>query len=212
VFDSKDYMTGQSRKRIFALSTYVGKKTAKTSNTLNTDCLKNLEIYKPKCYYKKINQIIDFTNKKFPDEVTYSLMKNTPSRVRMSNNRILIPNRMFTPTVTTKQDRLPNTGTIPFKNNISGYLNYRFLTPRECYLLMGFTNIDFENVQKRFGTEQVEIGMNSAELIKWGHQSEKVNLITAKRIKLRDKLYRQAGNSISVQVLEMIFYTIEKGA
>ena len=46
-------------------------------------------------------------------------------------------------TITTKQDRHPNSGNIYFnpKNDKS---RYRFLTPRECFLLMGFDEKDFD--------------------------------------------------------------------
>ena len=47
-------------------------------------------------------------------------------------------------TITTKQDRHPNSGNLYFdypKNKLS---KYRFLTPRECFLLMGFDENDYE--------------------------------------------------------------------
>jgi DNA (cytosine-5)-methyltransferase 1 len=54
---------------------------------------------------------------------------------------------------------------------------YRFLTPRECYMLMGFDSTDFDKV--------------------------KVELL--KEYTRKEKLYQQAGNSIVVNILESIF-------
>ena len=55
---------------------------------------------------------------------------------------------------------------------------YRYLTERECWRLMGFEDSDFENALK---TQKGTQG------------------------KLNGTLYKQAGNSIVVQVLEAIF-------
>ena len=53
-----------------------------------------------------------------------------------------------------------------------GKLRIRKLTPRECYLLMGFDNEDFDK---------------------------------ASQVNYNSQLYKQAGNSIIVNVLEAIF-------
>lgn len=88
-------------------------------------------------------------------------------------------------TITTKQDRHPNSGNLYFdypKNKLS---KYRFLTPRECFLLMGFDENDYEKI------------------IKNNLASRKGSLFFS-----RDKMYKLAGNSIVVNVLEQIFDTI----
>ena len=55
---------------------------------------------------------------------------------------------------------------------------YRYLTERECWRLMGFEDIDYEKaLREHKGTQG----------------------------KLNGTLYKQAGNSIVVQVLEAIF-------
>ena len=46
-------------------------------------------------------------------------------------------------TVTTAQDRNPNSGVIDLKDG-----RYRVLTERECWRLMGFDDDDFENALK----------------------------------------------------------------
>ena len=76
-------------------------------------------------------------------------------------------------TITTKQMRCPNAGIVQLDDN-----RYRYLTERECWRLMGFEDIDYENaLREHKGTQG----------------------------KLNGTLYKQAGNSIVVQVLEAIF-------
>ncbi|MCL8211335.1 hypothetical protein LD125_00547 [Mesoplasma sp. JKS002658] len=53
-------------------------------------------------------------------------------------------------------------------------MHYRFLTPRECYLLMGFSEKDYECIK-------------STDLVS------------------KPVMYRQAGNSIVVNVLVAVF-------
>lgn len=76
-------------------------------------------------------------------------------------------------TITTRQDRSPNAGIIKMNDG-----QYRYLTERECWRLMGFNDQDFNEVLKEYpGT-------------------------TGKR---NATLYKLAGNSIVVNVLEAIF-------
>ena len=89
-------------------------------------------------------------------------------------------------TITTKQDRNPNSGNLYFDSGIEGRGKFRYLTPRECFLFMGFTDEDFDNVIK-----------NNPEI----HKNSKLFP--------RDKLIRMAGNSIPVKLLEGIFYQIK---
>ncbi|ATZ16305.1 DNA (cytosine-5)-methyltransferase 1 [Entomoplasma freundtii] len=89
-------------------------------------------------------------------------------------------------TVTTKQDRNPNCGVISLigtplevpklEINMSSS-NYRFLTPRETFMLMGFDEEDYQKV-------------------------------IIHPINNKEKLYRQAGNSIVVPVLKYLFLNI----
>ena len=82
-------------------------------------------------------------------------------------------------TITTKQMRCPNAGIIKLEDN-----RYRYLTERECWRLMGFEDIDYENALR----------------VHKGTQG-----------KLNGTLYKQAGNSIVVQVLEAIFRELLRG-
>ena len=82
--------------------------------------------------------------------------------------------------------RNPNSGNLYFDSGIEGRGKFRYLTPRECFLFMGFTDEDFDNVIK-----------NNPEI----HKNSKLFP--------RDKLIRMAGNSIPVKLLEGIFYQIK---
>lgn len=85
-------------------------------------------------------------------------------------------------TLTTKQDRNPNSGNLYFDYEGNKKSKFRYLTPRECFLFMGFDEADYENVI----AENPEI-----------HKGTKLFP--------RDKLIRMAGNSIPVNLLEQVF-------
>lgn len=79
-------------------------------------------------------------------------------------------------TITERQDRCPNAGIIRLTKP-----QYRYLTERECWRLMGFDDSDFDLMLKEF---PMKTGLRNATL------------------------YALAGNSIVVQVLEAIFEVI----
>lgn len=83
-------------------------------------------------------------------------------------------------TITERQDRCPNAGII----RVDDKPTYRYLTERECWRLMGFSDEDFDAALKEFPTRP---GKRNATL------------------------YRLAGNSIVVDVLEAIFEVLLKG-
>lgn len=84
-------------------------------------------------------------------------------------------------TLTTKQDRHPNSGNLFFAPQ-NGRSSYRFLTPRECFSLMGFRENDY------------------LRLAQCGLQGNGNRPFFS-----RDKMYRLTGNSIVINVLEPIF-------
>ncbi|GAB6681938.1 DNA cytosine methyltransferase [Streptococcus uberis] len=92
---------------------------------------------------------------------------------------------MVAKTITTKQDRHPNSGVIAYYSGTiltSSNILYRNLTPRECFLLMGFDEDQFDRlVESNFETKK-------------GY-----------RFLSTSKLLKMAGNSIVVPVLEEIF-------
>ena len=89
------------------------------------------------------------------------------------------------PTITTKQDRHPNSGVIKYNNLKKGKCDFRYLTPRECFMLMGFDEADFQLLMD-----------NNFLCNKNG------NFFSD------SKLIKMAGNSIVVNVLEEIFKQI----
>lgn len=150
--NSIDFNIPQSRKRIFMISELNGsepfniKPSTKNYEELNVGNFLNI-------------QNMDLNNQEYMS----AILKDTPIRRKMAmgknyenshSTKILYPfEKTFT--ITTKQDRLPNSGIVPFNNNKDGYLPYRFLTPRECMLLMGFDNKDFENIKKELSNTTI---------------------------------------------------------
>lgn len=138
----------------------------------------------------RTNLKLDYSNSKYFNEAKLSQPNPTPSRNTIWDNNLKIIDENgniadHSATITTKQDRHPNSGNLYFdypKNKLS---KYRFLTPRECFLLMGFDENDYEKI------------------IKNNLASRKGSLFFS-----RDKMYKLAGNSIVVNVLEQIFDTI----
>lgn len=88
-------------------------------------------------------------------------------------------------TLTTKQDRNPISGVLLYPEHRVGGSEYRNLTPRECFLLMGFDEEDFD----RLLDNNLKIRKNTP-LFK------------------RERLERLVGNSIVVDVLVAIFRQI----
>lgn len=82
-------------------------------------------------------------------------------------------------TITERQDRCPNSGILRMDNG-----QYRYLTERECWRLLGFSDDDYDNVAVKFPKQP---GKRSATL------------------------YALAGNSIVVSVLEAIFEALLGG-
>lgn len=131
---------------------------------------------------------LDYNNKIYLEEAKCSQPNNTESRRRMWNdNKVLVDDKNviktgFVNTITTKQDRHPNAGNIYFKAASEEKSNYRFLTQRECFLLMGFSENDYENI----------INNN-------------FKVSNHRYFFSRDNLRKMAGNSIAVCVLVEVF-------
>lgn len=192
----------QNRPRLLMISVFVGgdkakeKKVAtyfkdKTSAQIEKEFVKS-------AYYKKIEikdlLRIDYQNEKYRKEAEECTPNDTVSRREIweENPQLVLEGNVINKkydvirTITTKQDRNPNSGNLYFDSRIEGRGKFRYLTPRECFLFMGFTDEDFDNVIKN----NPEIHKNS-------------------RLFPRDKLIRMAGNSIPVKLLEGIFYQIK---
>lgn len=129
----------------------------------------------------------DYSNPVYKKEADESHPNDTPSRRKIfQENEIIFDGKdtyaETVNTLTTKQDRNPNSGLIIYKSKAKNKSRYRYLTPRECFLLMGFEECDFQAV----------IDNNF-----------KVN--SNRYFFSREGLEKLAGNSIVVSVLEEIF-------
>src|SRR5699024_9963117 len=136
---------------------------------------------------------LDYDNNKYLQEAILATPNFTESRKKiMANNRVLAVDRLAdeyknAATLTTKQDRNPNSGIIKFdKEVIKAGGQYRNLTPRECFLLMGFKENDFDTLVE-----------NDLEIL------------SGKKFLSNARLYKLTGNSIVVPVLEEIFKQID---
>lgn len=133
---------------------------------------------------------LDYSDARYRKEADASQPNNTPSRQKIfEENDMLFDgtsiNEIFVNTVTTKQDRNPNSGLITYHSGKAGKAEWRYLTPRECFMLMGFDEQDYNRA----------ISVNP-------------EYITRKKLLTNDKMIKMAGNSICVDVLEAIFRQI----
>lgn len=159
VLNAKDYGIPQNRERVYALSilNYEGK-IDKYGEILDPELKKdNLKKITKNKTLKDILKT-NYSISKYKEEAIESQPNKTPSRkIMFLQNKHLndFKNVKYSRTLTTKQDRHPNAGIINLKGTIIGdnnrnsnLANYRFITPREAYLLMGFSDKDFEKVKK----------------------------------------------------------------
>ena len=137
----------------------------------------------------------DYSNPKYKMEADESRLPNTPSRIGIVERNPHIYDRTecgnfcvdVINTITTRQDRNPTTGVIRYGNITEDYLDYRYLTPRECFLLMGFDEKDYD----------ILLDNNF--------------MLTNKKLFFSNqKLEKMAGNSIVVSVLEALFIQINE--
>lgn len=192
----------QNRPRLLMISTFVGNDETLKSLVQKYYAGKNEETvvtdYKKSKYYHPVtvSELLrtDYKNKKIFAEAVECTPNDTISRREIweENPQIILSNGELNPdigfvrTITTKQDRNPNSGNLYFDSGIEGRSHFRYLTPRECLLFMGFTDADYRNIISR--NPEVHKG---------------------KILFPRDKIIRMAGNSIPVKLLEGIFYQIK---
>lgn len=189
--DARNFGIPQSRKRTFMLSVLANNKE-KENLILNYFSENNLEKYQ-KVSIKPIENFLklDYSIEKYKIEALESTPVLTESRKKIfEENPILAIGKksvknMVAKTITTKQDRHPNSGVVAYDSGTiltSSNILYRNLTPRECFLLMGFDEDQFDRlVESNFETKK-------------GY-----------RFLSTSKLLKMAGNSIVVPVLEEIF-------
>ena len=190
--NAADFGIPQKRVRTYMLSVLC------LNNNQKTEVEKyffenNLQRHFGRKKMKKLEEFIklDYSNLIYKKEANMAQANNTPSRIEIYNDNIKILENgkvrdIVVPTVTTKQDRNPNSGVIDYFVGNKSKCQYRFLTPRECFLLMGFEEKDFNTLLKN-------------QITTYGD-----NLLFS-----NERLYKLAGNSIVVNVLEEIFKQVE---
>lgn len=195
--NAKDFGAAQNRKRLIMISflTNFDQKLNKKldayfseHNLEDMSYVNSLNIHKD-----SLKQIlkVDYSNVIYLQEALESQPNDTKSRRDIWNDNVKLIDannqyieRDFAATLTTKQDRHPNSGNIYFDID-NGKSKFRYITPRESFMLMGFDENDFDKV-------------NNISLKGRG----------ASKFFTRDILLHLAGNSIVVNVLEQIFKQI----
>lgn len=191
--DARNFGVPQSRVRTYMLSILCDdEKVCKDINEyLFFNNLEHVlrgsnEINSLKDYIK-----LDYSIEKYRKEAIESTPDLTESRIKILNsNPVLAKGKSvqncYARTVTTKQDRHPNSGIVLYDNEVLKETNkaYRNLTPRECMLLMGFKE------------EQYDLLVENNIII---------SPTADRRMLAPSKIIKLAGNSIVVEVLEAIF-------
>lgn len=186
--NSKNFGIPQSRERVYMLSVFIGKENSdKKQDILNNYFEKN-DLSKKRDNLCSLENYLrlDYSIEKYKKEAEESNPNDTPSRRNIYRDNLhIFDGKMLkkeVKTLTTKQDRNPNSGVIEYPIFKPGKSRYRNLTPRECFLLMGFDENDFDILKKY----DFSIG-------------------SKRHFFSREKLIKMAGNSIVVNVLEEIF-------
>ncbi|MGX9359011.1 DNA (cytosine-5-)-methyltransferase [Mycoplasma sp. 2575] len=185
VINGLDAGSIQKRERVFALSVLKNIYTPFSNDFEFRDFInkinqaKKLSLEQRK---ERFKNIFDFRSN--TKENIDMLINNTPSRLRMVNTQKIINDskNYIINTLTTKQDRIPCTGIIKCKNNNKAKLQYRFISPREAFMLMGFGKEDYD----------------------------KIKLFYDEGILTKESLLKQAGNSIVVEAITSVFNAVEE--
>lgn len=201
--NAHDFGLPQNRPRLLMISVWVGQSENRKKKVekyfANKEPQNIIDDYVNSGYFdpKRIDDFFrtDYNNIKYLEEAKDCNPNDTPSRRKIwdENPQLVLKGNKINPafdmirTITTKQDRNPNSGNLYFDLGGEGKSKFRYLTPRECLLFMGFTDEDYENIVK-----------NNPEIHK------------GSVLFPRDKIIRMAGNSIPVKLLEGIFWQIKQ--
>ena len=142
VLNAKDFGIPQNRERVFIVS--IRKDIDPGS----------FEFPKPFELKPRLRDLLRISNDKKTNlwkEAVECTPNDTISRRKIWNENPKIVDEKgnlikerFIRTLTTKQDRHPNSGNIYFDCGIEGRGKFRYLTPRECFLFMGFEDKDID--------------------------------------------------------------------
>lgn len=195
--DARNFGVPQTRVRTYLVSVLATNQTEVDAieDYFFLNNLENIKLLKENIRPISDYLRLDYSVEKYRQEALESTPMYTPSRQKIyENNRILatdskVNEKLYAGTLTTKQDRHPNAGIIEYSKQILTETNekYRNLTPRECFLLMGFDEEDFDLLMEN-----------------------NINISEGRKILPPSKLVKLAGNSIVVQVLGSIFQQINE--
>lgn len=128
ILNAMDFGLPQNRERVFTISHLGGE--AFDFNKLER---------------KEMDHISNYLQDDFKEEYIIT-QPSMLSRIGSEGGKFsgrLKPIENYCWTITTKQLRCPNSGIVPIGNG-----QYRLLTPKECWLLQGYTEEDFDNASK----------------------------------------------------------------
>lgn len=189
---SSNFGSLQDRERAYMISVLTNGDEAINQKLENFFFNNDLSNRAPKTKPKMQDVLrMDYSIDKYLREAELSCPNDTPSRRAIYENNMKLFDGQnyasFVHTITTKQDRHPNSGVVKYNSQRPGASSFRYLTPRECFLLMGFDDGDYDNI---------------ADNNFLRNNTPNSNFFTyAKLVKL-------AGNSIVVNVLEDVFSQI----
>ncbi len=197
VLGASDFGIPQNRKRAFMISVFCGDNDKLKSNVENYFSNNDLsdELYRSTLNidFIPVEELlrVNYTDERYRNEANTIQPNDTESRRKIYDQNDLIYDgkevrRNLISTITTKQDRNPNAGVLDYDSGIIGKSKFRYLTPRECFLFMGFEEQDYQAlVDNDFYVPRTKSFFTST------------------------KLYKFAGNSIVVNILEYIFRQID---
>ena len=191
--EASNFGIPQRRHRTFMISVYANGNKVKRARVINYFKKNDLEKRSSE-HPKQLDDLslylrTDYSVQQYREEADISNPNFTESRKRIyENNDIVFDGKCAVQdtikTITTKQDRHPNSGLVLYPSHAQGKAPYRNITPRECFLLMGFDESDFQTlIDNEF-------------------------LSKSKVFYSKEKLIKMAGNSIVVNVLEEVFRQI----
>lgn len=125
VLDARDFGLPQNRQRVFTISLL-------KNEAFNFDVLRKREML----------DIRHFLEKEVSEDYTVkspSMLSRLPGASQSSFNGRLVPIEDWSFTITTKQNRCPNSGVVPL-----GEGKFRLLTERECWRLQGYSDEEYE--------------------------------------------------------------------
>lgn len=183
---SNNFGTPQIRKRAYLMSFYTGNDPKLEKKLDSYFASNNLEDIRKKPADLSRFMRVNYEDSTLAEEANAAQPNDTPSRrdIFVKSVKLFDGDSYsgYVPTITTKQDRRPNSGVVVYDSKRAGKSTFRYLTARESLLLMGFEDEDYEAIV---------------------NGNFKKNIVSD--FFSYSKIVKMAGNSIVVPVLEEVF-------